>query len=378
MQACFRTLATVTLSTIMISANGWSQTASTPAATIQQYLQTDMVADSTKTSSTAKTIDPNLQGGWGISRSSTGAWWVSDTNDGLSTLYSGVGAVEPLVVTIPPADPNKNKTGLPTGMVFNANASDFLLSDGTAAAFLFPTLDGLIVGWNGSVSASTGEIAVNQSSTSEFFGLAVTQAKVDGVEQTLLYATDLKGRAVDVFDAQFQHVTSIEKTIAKIPLPAGYAPYGITNLGGTLYVTIVKTDAAGTDQQDSPNNGVVAAITPEGKLLGTLETGNFLESPWAVALAPSDFGLYSHDLLVSNNGSGVIDVFNPTTGKFLGKLKDGNNRVISINGIWGIAFGSGNAGNGPSTSLYFAAQPSTGGGLFGTITAVQNAYGSDN
>ena len=376
MQTRFHTLAALAVAAITISANAWGQ--ATPATTVQQYLQTNLVADSTATAPNAKTIDPNLQGGWGMSQSSTGPWWISDFNNGLSTLYTGAGVTESLVVTIPPADPSKSKTGTPTGMVFNENAAAFLLSDGKAASFLFATADGLITGWNGSVSANTAEIAVNQNSTSEFFALAVAQAKVDGVEQMLLYATDLKGRAVDVFNAQFQHVASVEHAIANIGLPAGYAPYGITNMGGTLYVTIVRTNAAGTDQQDSPNNGLVAAITPEGKLISTLETGNFLESPWAVALAPSDFGQYSHDLLVSNNGSGVIDAFNPVTGKFLGKLKDANNNVIKINGIWGIAFGSGTTSGGPSTSLYFAAQPSTGGGLFGTLTPVQNTFGSDN
>ena len=376
MQTRFRTLAALALAATTISASAWSQSASATAP--QQYLQTDLIADSTATAPTATTIDPNLQGGWGISRSSTGSWWVADFNDGLSTLYTGVGVTEGLVVTIPPADASKSKTGKPTGMVFNADATNFLLSNGKSADFLFATADGLITGWNPSVSANTAEIAVNQTSTSEFFGLAVAQAKIEGVDQTLLYATDLKGRAVDVFNAQFQHVTSVEEAIAKIGLPVGFAPYGITNLGGTLYVTIVKTNATGTDQANGNASGLVAAITPEGKLIGTLETGDFLNAPWAVALAPSDFGQYSHDLLVSNNGNGVIDVFSPTTGKFLGKLKDGNNNVIKINGIWGIAFGSGTAGGGPSTSLYFAAQPSTGGGLFGTLTPVQNTFGSDN
>lgn len=374
MQTRFRTLATLALAATTISASAWSQSA--PGT--QQYLQTNLVANSTATAPTAKTIDPNLQGGWGISQSPTGPWWVSDASSGLSTLYTGVGVTEGLVVTIPPADPSKSKTGIPTGMVFNENAANFVLSDGKSASFLFATIDGLITGWNSSVSANTAEIAVNQSSTSAFFGLAVAQAKVEGVDQTLLFATDFKRRAVDVFNAQFQHVTSVEQAIANIGLPAGFAPYGITNLGGTLYVTIVRTNAAGTDQKNGPNNGLVAAITPEGKLIGTLETGNFLNAPWAVALAPSDFGQYSHDLLVSNNGSGVIDVFNPTTGKFLGKLKDGNNNVIKINGIWGIAFGSGTTSGGPSTSLYFAAQPDSGGGLFGTLTPIQNTFGSDN
>ncbi len=349
----------------------------TSTVTTQQYTQTNLVADSAATAKAA-TLDPNLQGGWGLVESATGPWWLSDNNNGLSTLYTGAGATLGLVVAIPPADPSKNKTGTPTGIVFNGSTTDFLLADGKPASFIYATLDGLIAGWNGGVSNNTAEIAANQSATSSFFGLTLAQAKVKGVTGTYLYATDFKARTIDVFDSKFNRVPELENAIASIPLPAGYAPYGIQNIGGNIYITLAKQNKQGTDQVNGRGFGLVGAITPEGKLLGTLETGNFLNAPWGVALAPADFGQYSHDLLVSNNGSGVIDVFNPVSGKFIARLRDASNAVIKVDGIWGIAFGSGSTSGGPATSLFFAAQPAAGGGLFGAITPVQNTFGSDN
>ena len=64
-----------------------------------QYTRTDLTAD---VASTAANKDPNLVNAWGLSRSSTGPWWISDNGTGLSTLYDLNGVPQPLVVTIPP------------------------------------------------------------------------------------------------------------------------------------------------------------------------------------------------------------------------------------------------------------------------------------
>lgn len=344
-------------------------------ASMQQYLQTNLVADSTATAA-AKTIDPNLIAAWGMAASATGPWWLSDNGNGLSTLYTGAGATEGLVVTIPTADPSVNKIGTPTGIVFNANPSIFKLSDGKTANFLYATQDGLIAGWNGGVG-TTAQIIVNQSQTSMFTGLTIADAKVNGMTSTYLYVADFMQGVVDVFDSNFNHVPAIESAIASIPVPAGYAPLNVQNIGGNLYVSLAVQTQQKNNQVAGPGLGIVAGLTPEGTFIGTLETGSFLNVPWGVAVAPSDFGQYSHDLLVSNNGSGYIDVFNPVTGKYIAQLQDATNSVISINGLWGIAFGSDSANGGPATSLYFAASPGTGG-LFGTLTPIQNNYGTSN
>jgi len=59
------------------------------------------------------------------------------------------------------------------------------------------------------------------------------------------------------------------------------------------------------------------------------------------------------------------------SGDFTGKLLQPGGQPISIDGLWGIGFGAGNANSGPLTTLFFAAGPDgESNGLFGTLTAV--------
>ena len=67
----------------------------------QHYKQTNLVSDMP---GVAAVTDPNLVNPWGMSRSSGSPWWISDNGPGLATLYTGAGAVQSLVVTIPGAD----------------------------------------------------------------------------------------------------------------------------------------------------------------------------------------------------------------------------------------------------------------------------------
>src|ERR1700747_45534 len=77
----------------------------------QHYTQTNLISN---TSGVAPVTDPQLANPWGLSRSSSGVWWISDNAPGLSTLYTGAGAKQPFVVTIPKADPNNKNTPLGT------------------------------------------------------------------------------------------------------------------------------------------------------------------------------------------------------------------------------------------------------------------------
>src|ERR1700742_4289270 len=88
------------------------------AAFGQNYSQVTLVANA---AGIAPVTDPTLINPWGLARSSSSPWWVSDNGSGLSTLYNGVGAKQSLVVTIPKADPNNTTfpTGTPTGIIFN-------------------------------------------------------------------------------------------------------------------------------------------------------------------------------------------------------------------------------------------------------------------
>src|SRR5262245_14853638 len=80
--------------------------------------------------------DPDLKNAWGLTRSPSSPWWVSNNKTGVSTLYNGAGVKNPLVVTIPvPTGPGPSA---PTGVVFNGT-SDFQLLNGMPARFIFVT-----------------------------------------------------------------------------------------------------------------------------------------------------------------------------------------------------------------------------------------------
>jgi uncharacterized protein (TIGR03118 family) len=342
---------------------------------MQSYTQTNLVSN---LSGGAAVTDPNLANAWGLSRSSNGDWWVSDNTTGLSTLYSGTtGAITPLVVTIPPSNPNLNSTGSPTGTVFNGTTG-FAVAPGAPAVFLFATEDGTISGWNPKVNPSKAIIAVNDGEKSVFKGLTIAPASFDGKPLAYyLYAADFRQGRVAVYDSSFQHNAEAEANFARVDVPKGFAPFNVQNIGGDIYVAFAKQDAPKHDEIDGTGLGYVAVFDPTGHLIQMLEPGKWFDAPWGLAVAPSDFGVYSHDVLVGNFGSGEILAFDPVTGSYRGKIRDAKNNPIHIQGLWGISFGNGTVPGGPATTLFFSAGPNNeANGLFGTLTAVQNSLGN--
>ena len=321
----------------------------------QHYLQTNLVSNQT---GQAAHQDTNLINGWGMARSSGSPWWVSDNGTGKSTLYNGSGVAQALIVSIP---------GAPTGVVFNGTSS-FPLLNGNPARFLFASEDGTISGWNGGLQAQI----VATTAGAVYKGIAI--ATVDGNAQ--LYAADFHGGHIDVFDTNFRRLThgnggdDGEDDSFFSGKPRGFAPFNIQNIGDTLFVAFAKQDAAKHDNVDGPGLGLIGAFTSAGKLIRWFDHVDGLNSPWGMALAPSEFGTFSHHLLVGQFGSGEILAFNPASGEFSGKLLTPGGQPISIDGLWGIGFGNG-ATAGPLTTLFFAAGPNgESNGLFGALTAV--------
>jgi uncharacterized protein (TIGR03118 family) len=327
--------------------------------------------------------DPNLVNPWGLSRSSSNAWWVSDNGTGLSTLYAGTGAVIPLVVKIPAAKAKPGVLGSPTGTVFNGGTG-FTIGSGKPSVFLFVTEDGTVSGWNPDVNLTNAVIAVNESEKgASFKGATIATATIEKrASQTLLYVADFTLGKVEVFDASFHHVKEVEEAFrgddgdADEEVQHGYSPFNVQNLGGNIYVTYAKR-GSGINEQDGPGLGEVKVYTPSGHRLMKLEHGAWFNAPWGMAIAPSDFGPYSHSILIGNFGSGWIAAFNPVTGMFQDFLRDTTGNIVSIPGLWGISPGN-DAKAGNATSIYYAA----GGadeqsGTLGTLTATQNPQGND-
>jgi uncharacterized protein (TIGR03118 family) len=341
------------------------------AQATQHYQQTNLVSN---LASMAPVVDPALKNPWGLSRSSKSPWWVSDNGPGLATLYSGAGVKQGLTVTIPPGDAPAT-TGTPTGTVFNGDANSFQVAPKQAAAFLFVTEDGTVSGWNPNVNGGVPVVEVNTHNKSVFKGATIGTVDTPQGTKTYLYVADFRKGRIAVYDAAFQPV-NFGGFNDDDGVPEHFAPFNVQNIGGNLYVAYAKQDADKHDEVDGPGLGRVLIFSTRGRLLGKLEQGSWFNAPWGLTLASSDFGVYSHTILVGQFGGGQIAAFDPVTGKFKGLLMGTDDKPIHIDGLWALAFGN-DATAGPATTLFFTAGiDHEANGLFGTLTAVENVQGN--
>jgi uncharacterized protein (TIGR03118 family) len=326
----------------------------------------------------ALTTDPNLTNPWGVAYAPDSPFWISENFSGVTSIdsvtASGVTlnsiAVSPVVIA--PPSPGSGPAA-PTGQVFNSFASSgaFTLMDGSPATFLFATEDGTISGWNKD-AGSQSIIAVNESADpadgSEVLGLGAVYkglaiAQTD--EGPMLYTANFRHGTVDVFDGSFDQV----KSFTDHHLPAGYAPFNVQVLGDKLFVTFALQDDAKHDDVAGKGNGFVDEFDLEGHLLHRVASRGPLDSPWGLAIAPSDFGKFAGDLLVGNFGDGTIDAFDlKHHDKFVGKLTDASGKPIAIPELWELIPGNGGQGGDPNAIYFTAGLQDEMHGLFGSLT----------
>jgi uncharacterized protein (TIGR03118 family) len=337
----------------------------------RSYVQTNLVSD---IPGLAAHTDPNLKNPWGTSVGPGSPIWVSDNHAGVATLYDGAGNPQPRVVTIPaPASAGNGAVGAPTGQAFNTfdpTSPDFVISkDGVSgpAFFLFATEDGTIAGWNPNVDNASAVIAVDRSTATDAAGDVGANYKGLALVTTpsgkFIYATSFRFGRVDVFDSHFDLVNSFTDPT----IPAGFAPFGIHNIGGNLYVTFAKQGPGKDDDLARPGNGFVDVFAPNGDLLQRLVSRGKLDSPWAVTLAPPTFGAFGGDILVGNFGNGRINAYDPTSGAFKGRLSGSGGGPITIDALWGLRFAPATPGAGPNTAYFTAGLNHEADGLFGTL-----------
>ena len=330
------------------------------------YKVKPLVSDGTTTPHT----DVNLVNPWGLAAGPATPWWVANNGTATSTLYlAGGRPLGFLVVQVP---------GAPTGIVYNGGPH-FRLKRGflsSPAAFLFASEDGTIWGWSATASGpipSHDAVMVIDSSLAGaiYKGLAIASTP-DG---DFLYAADFHNGRVDVFDGEF-HAAGAAGAFVDPNLPSGFAPFGIQNIGGHIFVAYAKQDAEAKDEVAGPGLGYVSEFDAAGTFVARVASGGALNAPWGLAMAPADrFGPFSGHLLVGNFGNGHINAYEaaaPHTPK--GPLRNNVGLPISIDGLWGIAFGNGGAAGPPST-LYFTAGPANEAhGLFGSIRFKQSRF----
>ena len=329
----------------------------TSAPARAQYKVTNLVSNQVHH---APTIDPLLANAWGLARSATSPWWISDNDTGWSTLYEANGTQVSLRVLIPtagngPTSPTGlNGPGTPTGIVFNGSP-EFQI-DGVKSSFLFATLDGTISGWPGT-NKNQATIAVdNSANKASYTGLAIT-SKASG---NFLYAADNANNVIDMYDANFNLV----KSFGDPSVPSNLSVFGVQDINGLVYVAYAVPNVGA--------GGVIDLFTEDGTFVKTLIQGDRLNQAWGIAAAPGNFGPLSNTLLISNNSvDGTINGFDPTTGKFVGTMKDEHDRPIVLNNLWGIAFGGGSTANGATNTLFVTVGPGIGGNeLAGTFLSI--------
>jgi uncharacterized protein (TIGR03118 family) len=323
------------------------------------FAETDLVSN---IAGRAQFTDPNLVNPWGMSYAPSGEYWISDNGAGKTTLYDGQGNVSSLVVGVPPPSGSPAGTvGTPTGTVYNSTGGF------GGGFFLFASEDGTISSWTG---GSNTIVEVDNSAQPSSVDGAVYKGLAIGTNsanQPLLYAANFRAGTIDVFDSTF-HATTVSGGFTDPNIPSGYAPFNIENLGGQLYVTYALQDAAKADQVSGAGHGFVDVFNTDGVLQSQLVAGGVLNSPWGVAIAPSNYGTFSNDLLVGNFGDGHINAFNPNSGASVGQLVDPNGNAITISGLWGLSFGNGGSAGSTGTLYFTAGLNDEADGLYGSLT----------
>ena len=323
-----------------------------------EYQQTNLVSD---LPGVALLQDTNLVNAWGMSFSATSPFWISDNGSGLSTLYAVTyntnGTVKVVKQGLQVGIPGE---GNPTGQLFNSTGGFH------GDIFIFAGEDGTISGWRGALS-TTAELLVTRANAVYKGITLITTAK-----GPMLLAANFREGTLDAYGTNL----TLLAQYADPKAPKGYAPFNVQLLGEMVFVTFAKQDAAKHDDAAGPGRGLIDVFDPATGKFHRLATGSAaggrlyeINSPWGLALSPTNFGGHADQLLVGNFGSGTIMAFEPD-GDFRGLLEGRHEEPIVIDGLWGLAFGNGGNAGRPGT-LYFTAGPNgEANGLFGALDPV--------
>ena len=330
------------------------------------YEQINLVSD---ISGVAQIQDTNLVNAWGISFGPAGPIWISANGTGNAAIYAvtndAVGAPHvtrnPLVVAIP-------GNGGVTGNVFN-NTTNF-----NADLFIFASTDGTISGWRPALGNAAEVLARRDGAI--YTGIALV---TNNANRVLLVANFSEG-TIDMYDSAVQLIGQFADRHAR----HGYAPYNVQNVSGTVFVTFAKQNETRNGLLLGRGRGLINTFNPANGEFRRFATGKAaggnvreMNAPWGIALAPDSFGSHAGQFLVGNFGSGTIMTFDGR-GRFRGLLKGTEECPVTIDGLWGLAFGAAGTAGVP-TDLYFTAGPNgETHGLFGVIQKGKEAEDNDD
>jgi uncharacterized protein (TIGR03118 family) len=314
--------------------------------------------------------DKELVNAWGLAFNPAGPAWISSNGKGLANVYNSEGTRLLRVVVPTPKVPRHwspkkrmkmKEPSAPTGQVFNG--SDDFKKD----RFIIVTEDGTVAGWQPDFKMRA-VLRFVADDGAIYKGNALATAH-DGLR---LYVADFHNNKVDVFDEHYK-LLKLRHAFEDDRIPCDFAPFNIFEYKNLLFVTYAKQDEDKEDDVPGRGNGFVDVFDAEGRLLDRLIQRGQLDSPWGVAVAPSDFGRASNKLLVGNFGNGRINAYDLTMdglklrAKFAGALGDSPRHALVIDGLWAVVFGPGTGGF-DADDIYFTAGPDgETHGLFGEL-----------
>jgi len=315
-------------------------------------------------SNVANNVTPGLVDPFGIAFLSGQPFFLADNNAGRVTAHDASGlSVRPGSFTVP----NAAGTGFdaPTGIVADQNSS--FGSASLVKPFILVTDEGTILTWGPDARGDLPQSAtleVNNAARSAVYkGVAILNSSLT---QPALAVTDFHGGFIDTFIPGFAPV-ALPGSFTDPNLPLGFAPFGIQVIGKQVFVTYALQDAAKHDPVAGAGNGVVSIFDMDGNFVRRFVTAGPLNAPWGIAQASANFGPFSNDILIGNTGDGIINAFDPTTGRLVGKLTDGDGKDINDVGLHGLAFRADGFAD-PNTLFFTAELSSERDGLFGAIT----------
>jgi len=336
------------------------------------FVQTNLVSD---IPGLAIITDSSLVNPWGVSRTATSPFWISDQGTNLTNLWSVTGPTT--VVKVTAVNPPTGNIAIPTlgsgpaqgptGQVSNVNPSPSSFpvgngGNGGSAHFIFANLNGTISAWD------TGPTAFIQVTTpgANYSGLAINQA------QTQLYAANQAGTgSINVFNSSFAPVSlgAGAFTTPTAISALGLVPFNVQDIAGKVYVTYAPSGLA-AQRGATAGMGAVGVFDESGNLLQTI-IGSQLAAPWGVALAPASFGEFGGDLLVGNFSfvESEINAFDPVTGAFEGTIPVDPGSGNTPGGLWSLQFGIGGMNGDPNTLYFTDGIDGETHGLFAALSA---------
>ncbi len=256
----------------------------------------------------------------------------------------------------------------PTGLALLPGATDRLVivtADGTIAVWANPGVPGIPLAGQ---AATT--VVDHSASGADYEGVTVgTIPAAGGGTESVIFVANFATGKVEAYDAQtFAPVDLGAGAFTDPTLPAGYAPFNLQDINGTVYVAFAEQSGATGQAVDGAGKGYLDAFDPSGHFLARFDTGGGLNAPSGIALAPSDLGVYAGHLLVANTGDGTITVLDPSNPSapssslpgVLGKVAGAGGGPLVVDGLWGLSAVTYNDYG--STYTYLYASSAVGGG----------------